>query len=148
MEYQHEQNAPQWVVAVASLFAIVMFSLVTALLRSEQAPVGLALLALVWVTVIYLAILGFTRLRVEVTVGQIGLTWRLGWPKKLIDRASVSDVRFHRNSWLEGWGLRKVWRGWMWNVWGLDSVELVLNTGKIFRIGTDDATGLMAALEN
>ena len=148
MEYEHHQNAPQWVVVATSVFAIVMFSLVTALFRSEEAPVWLSLLALVWVTVIYLVVLDFTRLRVRVTPGKIDLMWRLGWPSMTIDRASVTEFRVHRNSWLEGWGIRKVWHGWMWNVWGLDSVELVLDSGRIFRIGTDDAAGLEAALRS
>ncbi len=146
--YQHDQNSRQWVVVVASIFAIVMFSLVTAMLRSETAPLWLGFLAIAWVTVIYLAMLNFTRMSVRVSPGSIDLVWRLGWPKKSIDRGTITEARIHRNSWLEGWGIRKVRRGWMWNVWGLDSVELVLDSGKVFRIGSDDAAGLLAAVES
>ncbi len=147
MEYYHDQNSPRWVVVLASIFAIVMFSLVTAVLRTGSAPLWLSFLAISWITVIYLAVLGFTRLKVRVSPGSIELIWRLGWPSKTIDRATVADAQLHRNHWLEGWGIRWVRRGWMWNVWGLDSVELTLESGKVFRIGTDDAAGLLAALE-
>ena len=147
MGYHHDQNSRQWVVVVASVFAIVMFSLVTALLRSDTAPLWLAFSAILWVTVIYLAMLNFTRMSVRVSPGTVDLVWRLGWPSKSIDRGTITEVRLHRNHWLEGWGIRKVRRGWMWNVWGLDSVELRLDSGKVFRIGTDDPAGLLAALE-
>ena len=51
-----------------------------------------------------------------------------------------------RNSWIQGWGVRKVTRGWMYNVWGLDAVEIELNSDEVFRIGTDDADALQAAI--
>ncbi len=51
-----------------------------------------------------------------------------------------------RNSWWYGWGVRKVPGGWMYNVWGYDAIELELASGKVFRIGTDDPDGLLAAL--
>lgn len=146
MGYQRVQNAPQWVVASASLFAIVMYSLVINVLRTSQAPAWLAFLAILWITVIYLAVLGFTRMSVDVSPNSIDLVWRLGWPRKSIDRATITSFQRHRNSWIEGWGIRKVRRGWMWNVWGLDSVELTLDSGKKFRIGTDDTAGLIDAL--
>jgi hypothetical protein len=34
----------------------------------------------------------------------------------------------------------------MWNVWGLDAVELELDTGRRFRIGTDQPVELTDAL--
>jgi hypothetical protein len=43
-------------------------------------------------------------------------------------------------------GIRWIARGALWNVWGLDAVELELKSGRIFRIGTDDVGGLVAAL--
>jgi len=148
MEYEHDQNSPRWVVVAASIFAIVMYSLITAVLRSERAPLWLSFLAIVWITVIYLAILGFTRLSVRVAPGSVELVFRLGWPRKTVDRSSITQATAHRNSWLEGWGIRKVRRGWMWNVWGLESVELLLDSGKTFRIGTDDSAGLLEALHH
>ena len=147
VSYQHTQNSPQWVVVVASLFAIVMFSLSVTLIRSDSAPLWVSFFIIVWAGVIYLAVLNFTRLTTSVSAAEIDLVWRLGWPRKSIDRASVTEIGTHRNSWLEGWGIRKVRRGWMWNVWGLDSVELLLDSGKTFRIGTDDTDTLLEVLK-
>ena len=56
-----------------------------------------------------------------------------------------SDIRTSapvRNSWLTGWGIRWIGGGWMFNVSGFHAVELQLENGRIFRIGTDDPGGL------
>jgi len=43
-----------------------------------------------------------------------------------------------RNKWYYGWGIRRLERGWMYNVSGLDAVEICMKNGKIYRIGTDE----------
>jgi hypothetical protein len=58
----------------------------------------------------------------------------------------VVGFRVVRNKWYHGWGVRKIPGGWMYNVWGLDAVELELASGKKFRIGTDEPQDLAAAL--
>ncbi len=146
LAYHHVQNSPQWVVVVASLFAVAMFSLSAALLRSEEIGIWGSLFVTAWAAVVYLAILNFTRLTVTVDPAAINLKWRLGWPQKTIDRGRVVSVEAHRNTWIAGWGIRKVTRGWMWNVWGLAAVQLELDNGRVFRIGTDDVDGLLTAL--
>ena len=146
IEYSRTQDAPRWVVTLASLFAIVVFSLITALARSEEGSAGLVLFSIVWITVVYLAVLSMTRMTIRITPTTIELTWRLGWPNKSIERASIVTAMPHRNHWLAGWGIRLVSRGWMWNVWGLDSVLLELDNGRVFRIGSDDVPGLLTAL--
>lgn len=144
--YDHTQSAPMLVVAAMSLFAIVFFSLSAYLIRTGGSSPLLALFIVVWISIIYLTVLNFTRLRCAVSPAQIDLTWRLGWPTKTIPRSAIVSATRHRNAWWNGWGIRKVVGGWMWNVWGLDSVQLELDNGKVFRIGTDDAAGLLAAL--
>jgi len=96
----------------------------------------------------YLTVLSATRLTTRVTSTTVELVWRLGWPSNAIDRAAIVGATAHRNTWVAGWGIRKVSRGWMWNVWGLDAVELELAGGNVFRIGTDDQTGLLTALNS
>jgi hypothetical protein len=63
----------------------------------------------------------------------------------LTDIASASVVR---NSWMHGFGIR-VGRGFrLYNVSGLDAVELKLRNGDICRLGSDDAARLAAALQS
>jgi hypothetical protein len=64
-----------------------------------------------------------------------------------IPLTDVEAVRVVRNSWLSGFGIR-VGSGFrLYNVSGLDAVELKLKNGEVRRIGTDDAPGLAAALK-
>jgi hypothetical protein len=58
----------------------------------------------------------------------------------------IESVRVVRNSWLNGFGIRMRPGFRLYNVSGLDAVELKLKSGEIRRIGTDDAAGLAAAL--
>jgi hypothetical protein len=49
---------------------------------------------------------------------------------------------------LNGFGIRMRPGFRLYNVSGLDAVELRLKSGDVRRIGTDDAAGLAAALQN
>ena len=103
----------------------------------------------IWAFVGVLAVLAavFSRLTVTVDRGAIVAEFAPGWPRRRIALSDVTDVSQVRNRWYQGWGVRKVKGGWMYNVWGLDAVELQLGSGKIFRIGTDDPDQLRAAIE-
>ena len=65
------------------------------------------------------------------------------------ERFAFGDIltaRAVRNSPAHGWGIRYIHRGRLWNVWGLDAVELQLRNGTRFRIGTDEPQALLNAL--
>lgn len=51
------------------------------------------------------------------------------------------------SSGLEGWGIRITTRGMLYNVSGRDAVEVRLDDGDRFRLGTDDPDGLVGALQ-
>ena len=128
------------------------------LLKNGRAGLFLVLLVLTlflrlrlafWATILA-AIIGlvmtFNRLQVEVTPGAVVMSFGWGWPRKTIQRSDIVAHHVVRHSPLLGWGIRWFKGGTMWNVWGLDAVELQLDTGRKFRIGTDDPAGLDAAL--
>jgi len=58
----------------------------------------------------------------------------------------VHAVKRDRSMLIEGWGVRLGPRGWIWNIWGREVVELELEKGRV-RIGTDDPEGLVRLLE-
>jgi len=60
--------------------------------------------------------------------------------------ADIATARVVRNSPVHGWGIRYIRHGRLWNVWGLDAVELQLRNGTRFRIGTDEPQALLSAL--
>jgi hypothetical protein len=76
------------------------------------------------------------------------LEWYFGpgaWKYRMA-RNDIAGVSIVRNSLLNGFGIRMRPGFRLYNVSGLDAVELHLKNGDIRRIGTDDAPGLAAAL--
>jgi hypothetical protein len=61
--------------------------------------------------------------------------------------ADIQSARTVRNSWFNGWGIRMAPGFRLYNVSGLDAVEMKLKNGEIRRVGTNDPAGLAAALQ-
>ncbi len=103
-----------------------------------------------WGYVILIIVVGamfiFSRLTVTVAAGTVDAAFGLGWPRRSINVLDIVAIRRVRNQWWYGFGVRRVTNGLMYNVWGLDAVELELNSGHVFRIGSDDCSDLLAAL--
>ena len=141
MDYHHSQRG--WFVFPVMVF----FALVAMVVASDDQSSTAAVVVIIVMMLSVLA-LGIYLSRLDVTVadGQVVAAFGFGKPHRAIDLADVIEVRAVRNSWWNGWGVRKIRNGWMYNVWGLDAVQLELSSGKAFRIGTDDPEGLVAAL--
>lgn len=89
----------------------------------------------------------FGTLRVDVDREAVHLRFGFGWLRKDVPLRRIAEAKRVRNRWWYGWGIRLVPGGWMWNVGGLDAVELLLENGRRFRIGTDDPEKLHRAIE-
>jgi hypothetical protein len=88
----------------------------------------------------------FSSLTVEVEGRE--LRWYFGpglWRYRL-PLAAIREVSVVRNHWWQGLGVRMAPGLRLYNVSGLDAVELRLGPNDIRRIGTDDAHGLAAAI--
>ncbi|MCP4964721.1 MAG: hypothetical protein GY926_05755 [bacterium] len=96
--------------------------------------------------VVAVTVLWFNSLTVTVDGGQVQARFGPGWPKRIIETRDIIGFKQVRNKWYYGFGIRGIPGGWMYNVWGLDAVELDLASGKKFRIGTDEPEDLVAAL--
>lgn len=77
------------------------------------------------------------RLRIRYGVGLIRKSWAIR------DIASAAAVR---NPWYTGWGIRLLPSGVVYNVGGFDAVEVTMESGKRFRIGTDEPAELERAI--
>ncbi len=109
-------------------------------------PVASLRLTVVLFALVLLIVAWLSRLEVTVALGRVTAAFGRGWPRRTIDLTTVRAVRKVRNRWFYGWGIRKVPKGWMFNVWGFDAVELDLASGKVFRIGTDEPDELLDVL--
>jgi hypothetical protein len=98
---------------------------------------AVALAAISWV---------FSSLTVEVSRDE--LVWFFGpgvW-RKTISRSDIESAIHVRNKWWWGWGIHLTPRGWLYNVSGLDAVEVSLRNGTMLRIGSDQVGQLVDAL--
>ena len=110
--------------------------------RTGPLPVILMLIILLPIAAV------FHSLTVE--VDDTELRWYFGpglWTYRLA-RDEIRQVAVVRNRWLNGFGIRMRPGFRLYNVSGLDAVELQLKSGDIRRIGTDDPEGLAAALQS
>jgi len=139
--YRHTQRAPLhfllWLVALACVAG--------ALLAEDVVAASVALAA----AALLVAALALCFQSLTVRDGGQVLVIRFG-PIPLFRRtvryAEIRSVRSGRSALIDGWGIH--WmpgRGWTWNLWGRDCVDLEFEHGTL-RIGTDDLEGLLAFL--
>ena len=140
--YEHHQVGKLRALCILYLLVIV----VTLWLLGSDMPVIGIVSTLIGGGAVAKVTLSFSRLAVIVDTDMVRLAFGFGFPRKRIVRADIIRLEVVRNSWLLGFGIRWIKGGLMWNVWGLDAVELVLANGKTFRIGTDEPEKLDAAL--
>ena len=88
----------------------------------------------------------FGALTVTVHADGITAAFGLGLIRRRVRFADVRGYALVRNHWLSGYGIRWLPHGWLWNVSGLDAVEVQLDHGRVWRIGTDEPQALADAI--
>lgn len=79
-----------------------------------------------------------TSIRIRFGPGLIRKSFRLD---------EIGSCTVVRNHWWYGWGIRRTVKGWLFNVSGLDAVELSMRDGTFYRIGTDEPRKLCDFLQ-
>jgi hypothetical protein len=137
MPYRHTQRG------TLTIFFCLLFAVFDAVIvwRSGQWPAAAVMVVLVAFAFV------FSSLTVE--IGDNQLRWYFGpgfWSYRLaLDQ--IETVAAVRNQWWNGFGIRMRPGFRLYNVSGLDAVELRLRSSEIRRIGTDDPQGLAEALK-
>jgi hypothetical protein len=138
MSYRHTQ--PGTLILIACLLAGAFGAALA--WRAGQWPASVALIVMMIGTAVL-----FSSLTVEVNDNE--LRWYFG-PGLLTYRLplnEIKDVAVVRNHWWNGFGIWMA-RGFrLYNVSGLDAVELRVGPDDVRRIGTDDPQGLSDALK-
>ncbi len=88
----------------------------------------------------------FATLTTRVDGDEVRFYMGLGLIGKKISASDIIAHRVVRNKVWWGWGVRLIPGGWLYNVSGLDAVEISLNSGKVIRIGSDEAQQFAAAI--
>ncbi len=107
-----------------------------------RVPVG----ALIVAGVLLVCLGLFATLTVEVSDGRVAVRFGPGVIRAQLRAGEIRRVQVVRNRWYMGWGVRQLQRGWLYNVSGLDAVEVEMTSGEIHRIGTDEPGALAAAI--
>ena len=140
-EYDHTQSTFLGLVILVGILVVFV-----PILFADEASTAFKVAMGVALGIAMVAVVLFSRLRVRVAGGRLVTSFGWGWPKRTIELDMVIAARFVRNKWWYGLGIRKVPRGWMFNVWGLDAVELEFESGRVFRGGTNEPDALLASI--
>jgi hypothetical protein len=136
--YQHTQFGTIVVVALGLFLGFLTG--VSAVVGWEAGSVAVA-------TILLVAGLLFYQLDVQVAGGELRLRFGVGLVRRRFAIADIRAAQAVRNRWLQGWGIHRLARGWIYNVSGLDAVEIELADGSVHRVGSDEPRALLAALE-
>ena len=134
--YRHYQS-PRWFMLIAApVFSVIILFHVT-----------IGSFSVAWIVILIGSIVGalFWGLAVEVNKDIVRLAFGFGIIHRSILREHIAAVTRVRNRWWYSLGIRLTPHGWMWNISGLDAVELTYHDGKKFRIGTNEPETLLEA---
>ena len=138
--YRHTQSGT---VVVAALGVGVVLTI--AVLLSVPGS-GVRVATGVTLAILLLCAVLFYSLTVEVTADEVVVSFGPGVIRRRFLLQDVRGARKVRNPWYYGWGIRFTPQGWLFNVSGLDAVELEFDGDRRVRIGTDDPEGLSTAI--
>lgn len=135
--YRHTQIGWVLLAALAAGAGVVIFA---------TGKTGWSTAASVVLTLLIAVAVLFCTLTVRIDGGLVECRYGPGLICKYIPLATIRGVRPVRTEWYQGWGIRLTSDGWLFNVSGLDAVEVELSDGKRIRIGTDEPQTLAAAI--
>ena len=146
--YKHTQIG--YVMPVITLVVLVFFAWLQITARAEtpsyDSGTNFAVTAIMALILFILA--SFSTL--TVSTNEQFLKIRFGWGifRKKFPLTEIAAIRKVKNHWYYGWGGRLWFWPYMWifNVSGIDAIEIRMKNGKIYRIGTDEPEKLEAAI--
>jgi hypothetical protein len=137
-EYKHTQIGYLLIVALG--VATLLISTLSVITRFNPG----AILLLIFM-ILCLAL--FATLTVQVNNQAVNIQFGIGVIRKRFALQNVQAIRVVKNPWYYGWGIHLTPEGWLFNVSGSEAVELQMKDGRKYRIGTDEARGLMEAVD-
>ncbi len=140
--YKHRQIGTMMLCALGCAAAVAATMVAVISPSPGRIVVGLVLVTLL------LCIFIFWSLTVEITSEYLTVWFGPGVIRKVFRFEDIRDARIVKNKWYYGWGIRLTPHGLLFNVSGLDAIELELKNNRKFRIGTDEPQKLLTAIQN
>ena len=96
-----------------------------------------------------LVLVGFLFHGLTVKVDDKKISWAFGpgVAGQSIELGEVVEAKAVQNSYSHGIGMRITHDGWVYTVSGFSAIQLTLKDGTLYRVGTNDQKGLLAALK-
>ena len=125
------------------LLAVVMLAL-----GQKEAAIGLGVVTVMAAVILGIVYALFHSLTVRVSRSDIALSFGVGLIRKQFPIGDISSASIVQNRWYNGFGIRKIRGGWLYNVSGFDAIEIQLKNERKYRIGTNQPKELLAAVES
>jgi len=135
-----------WITIVV-VFLMIIWIYILYSNQSGNKPVSLTLM-LVLDSILICIILLFYGLKITLTDEVLKLSFGLGLIRKKINLKNIKSTRVVRNPWYYGLGIKLIPNGLLYNVYGLNAVELTfINERKIIRIGSPECRRLKMEID-
>ena len=147
--YRHTQIG--YLMVIVFLAVLVFFAWLQITARAEPPSYDSGTnFAMTAIMALILFILGsFVTLTVSIDANYLRIKFGYGIFRKKFAVCEIASTTTVKNQWYYGWGVR-LWfwpRMWIFNVSGLDAVEIRMKNGTIYRIGTDEPKTLETAIK-
>lgn len=140
MPYKHTQIGYLMLVVTICVLALFAWAQITSRAEPPSPDSGANFLVTSIMALIIFVLASFWSLQVIIDEQYLRVKFGYGIYKKKFLLSDIISAKAVKNRWYYGWGIR----GWLWpkmwvyNVSGLNAVEIKLKNGKTYRIGTDE----------
>ena len=130
------------------VFFFGVLAVVMLVLGQKEAAIGLGVVTVMAAVILGIVYALFHSLTVRVSRSDIALSFGVGLIRKQFPIGDISSASIVQKRWYNGFGIRKIRGGWLYNVSGFDAIEIQLKNERKYRIGTNEPKELLAALES
>ena len=145
MKYTERQIGWTVIVPVLGILVLLLIFYINQWGNNPISYSGLLIMSIIFI----ISLLLFFQMRTSVDNEKIRISYGIGLIKKTIDIHNIERIEIVRNKWYYGLGIRIIKNGWLYNIHGLNAIELKLKNSKsIIRIGTADNEKLKKEIES
>ena len=149
--HHYENTQPGTFIRVMTgswVFFFGVLAVVMLALAQKEAAIGLGVVTVMAAVILGIVYALFHSLTVRVSRSDIALSFGVGLIRKQFPIGDISGASIVQNRWYNGFGIRKIRGGWLYNVSGFDAIEIQLKNERKYRIGTNQPKELLATVES
>jgi hypothetical protein len=149
--YHYENTQPGTFIRIMTGSWVVFFGVLAGVmlaLGEKEDAIVLGVITVMLAVINGIVFVLFHSLTVRISPSDIAISFGVGLIRKRFPIGDIRSVRTVRNRWYNGFGIRKIRGGWLYNVSGFDAIEIQLKNERKYRIGTDQPKKLLAAVES